>query len=214
MQNNLNQRFYIRSFITYPKNVGIFVPISNTGTLPGTYQLSLALSSFSNTSSVQTLTPQSVDVIQPITGLSLVTTFCMINGPCTLTASMTTGSSYNLSWLIGVTPPVILYTNTTSLTYTFTSGGIISLTLTASNLVTNPNVTLTTTVQVVDKLMNLSFYAGNSLKSASSADQSAEFMFTLLNGCAYSCTVDFGDNSATLSFTDQPNLNGTFIRFV
>jgi hypothetical protein len=81
-------------------------------------------------------------------------------------------------------------------------------------------VTTTTTTTVTTTFFNstltpitgLSFYSGNSIKSASVVGRAADFLFTLSTGSFYTCTVDFGDGSNIITFQDQPyNLNNSFV---
>jgi hypothetical protein len=138
----------------------------------------------------------------------------MKNKVCSLTASYTKGSDYTLQWTIYTNPPeTFVIQNEATLAYTFKEGSQVQIDLTGWNLVTFPNQTATRTVQIIDKLIDLNLYAGNSIQSSSVVSLSADFLFTLQNGGGYTCTIDFGDGLQTI-FTDLPNLNNTFISHI
>ena len=169
------------------------------------------MSSNSNSTNTQVFSTQSVKVIDPLTNLQLITSTCLMNQPCTLTATFTKGSDYTIQWTINTNPSVTVFTqNSATYTYTFTTGGSIRVDLVGWNLVTYPNQTTFANVLVIDKLMGINLFAGNSINSASVVGKSADFLFTLQNGGGYTCTLDYGDGSQTV-FTDLPNLNNTYI---
>ena len=181
----------------------------------GIYNVSVSLSNIISgyTQSIS----QSVIVESPITGLQILTvystTICFLNVACGLQALVLTGSNLKYQWTI-TSSNVFYQVNSTqnTISYSFNQTNDYNITVYVYNTLSNAITTATITVQA--NLIGLYFKSGNSSLSSSIVNQNANFLFYLVAGANYNCSVDYGDGTYD-SFSDSIyNLNNTNISHI
>lgn len=205
-----NVRFYVRAIVSPSlKGIGVFHAYTSAGTYTVTATVSSSLlgTSASVTQSV-TITP----LAAAIANLTLATTYgspvCYLNVSCTFQASAAVGNPTAYVFTVGTS---MTSTNQSVFSYTFTSPGNYSVTVTAMNAISNASYTLTISVSN-NQMFGLSFKAGTAPQSASIVGQLANFLFMILVGVNYQCAIVFGDNSPTTTISDAVfYINNTFV---
>lgn len=189
-------RLYIRATVSpVNKMISTFKKYSTHGT----YSVTTTLSNIQLPTNTYTVN-QSVIVQEVITGLSFVTssgtTTCFLTTPCQLIAS-SQGSNINYVWTVQSNQTVLNQTqiNLNIWNYQFPNIGVFSVNIFAYNNVSSQNVTVAITI--IDKMYGLYFKSETLNNSSSIVDQNANFLFVLIAGQNYNCSIDFGDGSKT-----------------
>lgn len=208
LSSTANYRLYVRAIVSPSlKGIGLFHSYASGGTYTVSVTLSNILLGVSQTVS------QAVVVTipdQPITGLSLLTTYgstvCYMSVSCGLQASVLTGTSIIYQFNIAGN----VSTGNQSLVYnTFTALGTYSVNVTASNSVSSMSVMVS--IVVANQMYGLSFKAGTLPYSSSIVSQPANFLFMILVGANYQCLINYGDG-ATQTISDAIYyINNTYV---
>ena len=200
-------KLMVRALIENSNVISTFraYPLSNT------YNITATLSNTKIAGMVQTVT-SSVLIAQGITNLQITSPpMCERNVSCTLSSSIATGTQVSYYWNF---TDAYVVTNSSSLTYLFTTFGVRLQYLVANNTVCGSSRRVySQNITISEKINNLRFCSGTYCSngvSSSVVGAPANFYLLMDTGRDYNCLIDFGD-SQQLSIDYNTVFNGSLI---